>query len=71
MKVFTRMHGYGHGRIIAFAAEPIDNSVRKYEIAVNDFTALKVVEGVTVEYRASADSAGFARFTTTPEMASC
>ena len=31
-----------------FAAEPIDNSVRKYEIAVNDFTALKVVEGVTV-----------------------
>ncbi len=23
-----------------FAAEPIDNSVRKYEIAVNDFTAL-------------------------------
>ncbi|MDE5704742.1 DUF2807 domain-containing protein [Muribaculum sp.] len=52
------------------AAEPIDNSVRKYEIAVNDFTALKVVEGVTVEYRASADSAGFARFTTTPEMAS-
>lgn len=53
-----------------FAAEPIDNSVRKYEIAVSDFTALKVIEGVTVEYRASADSAGFARFTTTPEMAS-
>ncbi|WP_300300690.1 DUF2807 domain-containing protein [uncultured Muribaculum sp.] len=52
------------------AADPIDNSVRKYEIAVNDFTTLKVVEGVTVEYRASADSAGFARFTTTPEMAS-
>lgn len=52
------------------AADPIDNSVRKYEISVNDFTTLKVVEGVTVEYRASADSAGFARFTTTPEMAS-
>ena len=52
------------------AAQTDNSTLRKYEIPVSDFTTLKVVEGVTVEYRASADSAGFATFTTTPEMAS-
>lgn len=43
--------------------------VRKYEINVKEFDQLKVIEGVNVDYRQSADSAGMVCFTTTPEMA--
>lgn len=43
--------------------------VRKYEINVKEFDQLKVIEGVNVDYRQSADSAGMVSFTTTPELA--
>lgn len=49
----------------AAASEPAD-----YRLAVQDFTELKVTDGINVDYHCSTDSAGWAYFTTTPEMAS-
>lgn len=53
-----------------FAADTANNTVKRYELQVGDFTTLKVVEGVTVEYRENADSAGYAVFNTTSDFAS-
>ncbi len=48
------------------AAEP-----QTYELKLNcDFTELKVVDGLNVEYRCNPDSAGYAVFTTTADKAS-
>lgn len=44
--------------------------VQKYELFVDDFTELKVVEGINVDYKCSADSAGYAVFEATADMAS-
>lgn len=42
----------------------------KYEINVNDFTELRVVDGLNVDYVCNPDSAGFAVFHATPEVSS-
>lgn len=42
----------------------------RYELDVKDFNELKVIEGINVDYACSADSAGKAVFTATPELAS-
>ena len=41
----------------------------EYRLNVQDFTELKVSDAINVDYHCSADSAGWAYFTTTPEMA--
>ncbi len=43
---------------------------KRYELDVNDFMELKVVEGLNVDYKCVPDSAGKAVFTTTPDLAS-
>lgn len=43
---------------------------KRYELDVNDFTELKVIEGLNVDYKCVPDSAGKAVFTTTPDLAS-
>ena len=52
--------------IIAVSAE----GLMRYELDVNDFSELKVVEGVNVIYKASADSAGRAVFVAEDKIAS-
>lgn len=52
--------------ILAVNAEEL----KRYEINVKDFSELKVIEGLTVDYKCSEDSAGMAVFTTSPDMAS-
>ncbi|MEZ3590831.1 MAG: DUF2807 domain-containing protein [Muribaculaceae bacterium] len=47
------------------AAEPT-----RYELNIGDFTELKVLEGLNVDYYCNTDSAGKAVFTTTPDLAS-
>ncbi len=42
----------------------------RYELDVNDFSELKVVEGINVDYVCNPDSAGKAVFYTTPDLAS-
>lgn len=42
----------------------------RYELDVNDFVELKVIEGLNVDYKCVPDSAGKAVFTTTPDLAS-
>lgn len=42
----------------------------RYELDVNDFSELKVIEGLNVDYKCVPDSAGKAVFTTTPDLAS-
>lgn len=42
----------------------------RYELDVRDFTELKVIEGLNVDYRCNPDSAGKAVFTTTADLAS-
>ena len=44
--------------------------LRKYELDVKDFYDLRVIEGVTVDYKCNPDSAGMATFTTTADLAS-
>lgn len=44
--------------------------VKKYVLDVHDFTELKVIDAINVEYRASADSAGMVAFECSKEMAS-
>jgi hypothetical protein len=50
---------------VATAAE-----TSRYELDVKDFTELKVIEGLNVDYKFVPDSAGKAVFTTTPDLAS-
>ena len=52
--------------ILAVNAEEL----KRYEIDVKDFSELKVIEGLAVDYKCSEDSAGMAVFTTSPDMAS-
>lgn len=42
----------------------------RYELDVNDFSELKVVEGINVDYVCNTDSAGKAVFYATPDLAS-
>ncbi len=43
---------------------------RRYELDVKDFSELRVIEGLSVDYKCSADSAGYVTFTSTPDLAS-
>lgn len=40
-----------------------------YDLNVGDFSKLRVLDGLNVEYRANPDSAGYVRFSATPDMA--
>lgn len=53
------------GPVVASAAEE-----KTYEINVGEFTELKVVNGIRVDYRVSEDSCGYAVFNASSEMAS-
>lgn len=50
--------------LAAYAAEPAE-----YRLEVQDFSELKVTDGINVDYCCSADSAGWVYFTTSPEIA--
>lgn len=52
------------GAFTAEAQEPAD-----YKLEVQDFTELKVTDAINVDYHCSTDSAGWAYFTTTPDVA--
>ena len=41
----------------------------KYELNVGDFTSLNLVDGINVEYKCHEDSAGYAVFNTSPQIA--
>lgn len=49
--------------VTAATAEPAD-----YALEVQDFTSLKVTDGINVEYHCSADSAGWVYFTCEPTL---
>lgn len=51
--------------IVAFASEP-----RNYTLKVNDFTTLKVADGINVEYVGDPSSEGSASYSATPDVAS-
>lgn len=55
--LFTVLTGYG-------------TELTRYELDINDFSELKVVEGINVDYECNADSAGKAVFYTTSDLAS-
>lgn len=55
--------------VAAAVAMANDGNTKQYAITVGDFSALKVVEGVAVEYRADPDSAGLMCFTTSADKA--
>jgi hypothetical protein len=44
--------------------------MQHYALNVSDFNELKVVDGINVDYKCSADSAGIVTFDTTPDKAS-
>ncbi|MCH5326064.1 MAG: DUF2807 domain-containing protein [Duncaniella sp.] len=44
--------------------------LKHYEVRVDDFSEIKVTDGINVDYRQSADSAGMAVFNCEPEMVS-
>lgn len=44
--------------------------LNRYEVRVIDFSELKVTDGINVDYRCSADSAGYAVFSCRPEVVS-
>lgn len=44
--------------------------LNRYELDVEDFSQLKVIEGLNVDYKCNPDSAGKAVFYTTPDLAS-
>lgn len=54
--------------VIGFGAHCAEMS--RYELDVNDFSELKVVEGINVDYVCNPDSAGKAVFYATPDLAS-
>jgi len=63
-RLFTTLIFTAAAGICAVAQEMAD-----YRLQVQDFTELKVTDAINVDYRCSPDSAGWAYFTTTPEVA--
>lgn len=55
---------------ISSMAIAANDDLRRYELDVQDFSELRVIEGVKVDYKCNADSAGIVTFTTTPDLAS-
>lgn len=51
------------------AAVPVFAQTAPYKLDVGDFSELKVIDGINVEYNCSNDSAGWAFFESSPEMA--
>ena len=45
-------------------------SMGEYRLKIGDFTELKVLDGLNIDYSSSADSAGYAVFTCAPSVAS-
>lgn len=63
-RLFTALIFAAASGICAVAQEMAD-----YRLQVQDFTELKVTDAINVDYRCSPDSAGWAYFTTTPDVA--
>lgn len=42
----------------------------EYRLKIGDFTELKVLDGINIDYSSSSDSAGYAVFTCDPSIAS-
>jgi hypothetical protein len=55
---------------LVVATGTINSQSQQYKVQVNDFTRLKVAGSVNVDYRQSADSAGYAVFTAPAEQVS-
>lgn len=55
---------------LSLSVAAVATDLTKYEIKVGDFSELKVTDGVNVDYRCSADSAGYAVFTCRSEVVS-
>lgn len=57
--------------LLAFVAVAATVGARTnvYDLNVGDFSKLRVLDGLNVEYRANPDSAGYVRFSATPDMA--
>lgn len=55
---------------LALPAVAAGEELTRYELDVYDFSELKVIEGLNVDYKCVPDSAGKAVFTTTPDLAS-
>ena len=53
------------GALASFALEP-----QRYVLDVKDFAELKIIDGINVEWKCNADSAGVIVYTTTPDKAS-
>lgn len=47
-----------------------EGEMKRYEVNVNDFSELKVLEGLNVDYKCSEDSNGYVVFNATPDIAS-
>ncbi len=47
-----------------------ENDLKRYEVNVGDFSELKVLEGLNVDYKCSEDSNGFVVFNAAPDIAS-
>ncbi len=56
--------------LLAAALMASGAGLTRYELDVEDFSQLKVIEGLNVEYKCDPDSAGKAVFNTTPDLAS-
>ena len=54
----------------ATLAGDLPSGLGKYELKVDEFTHLNVVDGINVEYHCSNDSAGLVNFVTTKDIAS-
>ncbi len=54
----------------AALSESLPSGLGRYELRVEEFTHLNVVDGINVEYHCSNDSAGLVTFTTTRDIAS-
>lgn len=56
--------------VLMASATAMGETATRYELDVKDFSELKVVDGINVNYVCNADSAGKAVFTTTANLAS-
>ncbi len=56
--------------IVLSAFMAMGEGTNRYELDVEDFSQLKVIEGLNVDYKCVPDSAGKAVFNTTPDIAS-
>lgn len=56
--------------VIASVVMATGGGLNRYELDVEDFSRLKVIEGLNVDYKCVPDSAGKAVFTTSSDMAS-